>query len=940
MIWGLFSILLTIAITVFLIGAVILPWMHRASIKGIKEDIVDLQREVSDLQTALHTGKSADPETRKSPATIPTTSIPPPSAIPPASPVPPPTASVPLSSSAPKKLAERNEYDDIGHVRSSPPPPKKKTGKDQTPSFEQQFGARLPVWIGGIALALAGFFLVKYSIEIGLLTETVRVVLGLIFGAGLLGAAHWIRQKPGIADGTRISQALSGAGIIVFYVSFYAATSLYQLIPQLAGFAGFSAVTVLAVVWSLRYGAPIAVLGMIGGFLTPALVGSQEPNAPLLFTYLFFVLSGLFRIVRRQNWWWLTIPTVLFSFGWVLVWLTTSYSPTDGMWLGLFLLGVSATVVLNSRERIDSETNDKDQKSDTGIMLQYLTLGAAVLLLAVVSVKSNFDLLIWGEFLLLALGGLALAYFRPKVYGFVPWLTMATNAAMLASWVQPESVSLFMAVTIVFGIVYFAAGYVLMWAMDRKPSWAGFMAASGLGYYLLAYYRLRFDFSRFLDDSTAAWFKNRVHLEGYIPAGTDRVWWESFPVWGAVALGLSLLMVMITARFMREAAGSEESRQKTLAILSCTATAFLSIALTIELKHEFLSVAFALQLLATAWIATRLPMIGALRTITGALACVFAFLLSSQILLLIQLTFYSLFETKLYLQQSVPIVNWPLFQLGVPAACFALASILLRRQKDGGLVNWFEAAAVALTGIMGYYLSRNLLHPGENILFIKAGFTERGIITNVFFLYGLGCIFLGQRYLRDTVIKGGFLLAAVASFRICYFDLLLYNPLWTHQSVGNIAFFNSLLLPYGLPIAWLCLLNKSLESHPRARKWSNAFMALLGFTLVSLNIRQIFHGEYLDSRILGGSNAETYTYSAIWLLMGLGMLFMGTLKKNVSIRKASLILVLFTVGKVFLYDASELEGLYRVLSFFGLGISLIGISWFYTRFVFGGKSKE
>ena len=49
--------------------------------------------------------------------------------------------------------------------------------------------------------------------------------------------------------------------------------------------------------------------------------------------------------------------------------------------------------------------------------------------------------------------------------------------------------------------------------------------------------------------------------------------------------------------------------------------------------------------------------------------------------------------------------------------------------------------------------------------------------------------------------------------------------------------------------------------------------------------------------------------------------------------------MVLTVGKVFLFDASELDGLYRVASFFGLGLSLIGLSWFYSRFVFGGRAK-
>src|SRR5690606_24275765 len=97
--------------------------------------------------------------------------------------------------------------------------------------------------------------------------------------------------------------------------------------------------------------------------------------------------------------------------------------------------------------------------------------------------------------------------------------------------------------------------------------------------------------------------------------------------------------------------------------------------------------------------------------------------------------------------------------------------------------------------------------------------------------------------------------------------------------------------------------------------------------------RQLFQGAYLNGYETG--NAEIYAYSLVWLLFGLALLFLGTLRRDKMIRVASLVTMILVVGKVFLYDAAELEGLLRVMSFLGLGLSLLGLSWFYTRFVFG-----
>ena len=79
---------------------------------------------------------------------------------------------------------------------------------------------------------------------------------------------------------------------------------------------------------------------------------------------------------------------------------------------------------------------------------------------------------------------------------------------------------------------------------------------------------------------------------------------------------------------------------------------------------------------------------------------------------------------------------------------------------------------------------------------------------------------------------------------------------------------------------------------------------------------------------------EFYMYSVAWLLTGLLLLTVGIWRNSQPARMASVLFIGITVLKVFLLDAAELEGLYRVFSFLGLGASLIGLSYFYTKFVF------
>ena len=83
-----------------------------------------------------------------------------------------------------------------------------------------------------------------------------------------------------------------------------------------------------------------------------------------------------------------------------------------------------------------------------------------------------------------------------------------------------------------------------------------------------------------------------------------------------------------------------------------------------------------------------------------------------------------------------------------------------------------------------------------------------------------------------------------------------------------------------------------------------------------------------------GHDAEIYAYSAVWIAYALVLLGVGIVWRSIFWRYTSLAVLIVTVLKVFLYDMSDLTGLYRVASFLGLGLTLIGIGYIYRRFVF------
>ncbi len=743
------------------------------------------------------------------------------------------------------------------------------------------------------------------------------------------------------------------------------------MVPPLIGFIAMAGVTAVAVVLSLRHGPPIALLGLLGGFLTPALIRSDNPSAMMLFLYLYVVFAALMIIVRRKGWWLLALPALLLSFLWVIGWMVSdAFRPDETLWAGLFLAAVSGTIVAASRERYSAELAEAGSwrglvsLRNQAFFLNTVALAGAFGLMAVLAFNADFNIHDWVLFGLLAVGAVALATFDARLYGYAPWAAMAVNLLMLAGWEPDTAREVAVAVT-AFGALYVLSGLLLFRSAPYPLLWAGLSVTSAVGYYLLAWFKIS-DWEAGIpvavETVPAPRADGLAPLQSIAPPLAEapaaapaidtppraepveplvegvRDAASAIPhIWGVAAFLLALVFFGAALRAMRTLAPSPV-KDRVLAAFALGTTAFVALGFAVELPGEFLSVAIAAELLAVAWISGR-TQIPALRPIAGLLALAFAFLLLPQILLLGQLAVYSLLDWRIYWQETVPIVDYPLLQLALPAGFFLGAAWLLRREADGRLVRLFELAAVALIALWGYYTTSQLFHPGENVLFARAGFLERGVITNVLFLFGLGCLIAGRRFGRVAFSWSGALLVGLSLFRLAWFDLFLKNPMWTHDAVPGVFLANALAVTFLLPILWSRFAAREMAVAERPwivglRRWMPALMLVLGFAWLSLEIRRLYQGPFID--IADMSDAELYTYSVVWLIAGLALLFLGTLKGSQMLRFASLAVMLATVSKVFLIDAGSLTGLFRVFSFLGLGVSLIGLSYFYSRFVFGG----
>ena len=202
--------------------------------------------------------------------------------------------------------------------------------------WESLVGVKLFSAIAGVALVIAAVLFLRYSIEAGWLQPPVRVAIGILVAIALLVVCELkaARRYPVTAN------AMDAAAIAILFATFFAAHALWNLIPALVAFGLLALVTALAVLLSIRRESLfIAVLGLLGGFATPALLSTGENRPIPLFAYLLLLNVGLAQVAYTKRWPMLTgltlVLTAIYQWGWVFKFLDASSVPLA---MGIFLL--------------------------------------------------------------------------------------------------------------------------------------------------------------------------------------------------------------------------------------------------------------------------------------------------------------------------------------------------------------------------------------------------------------------------------------------------------------------------------------------------------------------------------------------------------------------------------------------------------------------------
>jgi uncharacterized membrane protein len=188
--------------------------------------------------------------------------------------------------------------------------------------------------VGILIMTVGVLFLVSQGIEVGILGETHRLLIGGIFAGILVFSAHQLKDK-----NPTFSVLFITSGLTILYYTSYLAYNDYQLVPQFVAFVVKIFITALALFFAVYHNRrSLAIIALLGGYSTPFLVRANE-HYESFFIYLFVINLLIMGIAYIKNWDILNkavfVCTVIFFDLWVT---TTSIRDSDsGFFLGCVL---------------------------------------------------------------------------------------------------------------------------------------------------------------------------------------------------------------------------------------------------------------------------------------------------------------------------------------------------------------------------------------------------------------------------------------------------------------------------------------------------------------------------------------------------------------------------------------------------------------------------
>jgi uncharacterized membrane protein len=823
-----------------------------------------------------------------------------------------------------------------------PPPPQpqatpQRDGRNVFRDLEASLTGNWLVIVAGVALALGGVFLVAYAIDQGLLGPRARVIAAAAVGGAMIAASEALRRglagraaRLGPLAHSAAPAVIAGAGIVTVYGAIYAAFGLYELLPAPVALGLLAATAAGAAVLALLHGPALVALGLVGAFVAPLLIGSDEPSAAALLAYVLAVGAAGLAVTRLVGRRWPGLVALAGAALWPLVWLVMLYRQEQAWALAFYLPALLAVAVAFAWDLAEDPPwliASKAVIVDAPVSIATATLaGLVVFVLEILlAERSGHDPLSVASLAAASVVALAAAWRREGLFA-LPAIAAGGVGLVLYTWpgaiagaldgadaivrdvrggamAAPEGPS-FLSTCFGFALLFGLGG---LFAQDRlrlKGPMATVMAAAPTAILALAFWRMT--------DTGGPWF-----------SGT---FVEQDLRWALAAVALAVVYAFLLERRVR-ADGGPEANPGPVAAYALGACAAAGMAVGMALEQLWMSVGFAALAPVAALLHRRLKI-----ELLAWAAVGFGLLATAR------LTIFG--EVFSYEIGAMPILNWLLWGYGVPiAALWVTGRIFIADglPRDGRIVQATEAKALVLAVALASMEIRHLINGGDlaGDYLDGQGLLEVGLHSSTWLAgalllrWRLGpTLYIVQRWAER-------LLVAAALIQIVFIQLIAINPWWglRPSPVEGPPLFNAMIFAFALPAVLAALYARVARGQALARVGtvSGVIGAALAFVWVTLETRHLFHPMDLAWGRVALTDAERYSYSAVWLAFAGALLALGAIRKRPSMRYAALGLLVFVTFKVFVFDMAGLAGALRGLSFLGLGGALMAIALLYQR---------
>ncbi|NIM05305.1 MAG: DUF2339 domain-containing protein [Armatimonadetes bacterium] len=780
---------------------------------------------------------------------------------------------------------------------AAPPPPPPPPSAPSVPApatrdLESILGANWLSKVGVAAIGLAAAFFLKYAFDSGWIGPTARVAIGLTAAGVLLGLAQYLLTKPVYRN---YAQVLASGGIVILFLSIWAAYGLYHLIGFGTAFGVLAAAALAASAVAVKNDTEaVALLCIAGAFLTPVLI-RQEQTASGDLVRLYAYLAGLnvwsTYLVKSRPWYSLT----LLSFGatWLLFFgagrLREQHFLVVEIFAVIFLVLACYSGIGMMRTR---DVAEQKQESIASIGVLQILAGCLVFAIASALVLTGLSavgipaLALIGVFLALLLAGFGVfactatrqAAVTRDLFGWfaAAALVLLMGIAMLqAPPVKAVEVPAAFGFALFVYLLFLAAAVYVCRTYTAEGVAIALLVANAITHVMVIFHSL---------DPILIWeikaallwlpIAGWITLWAILAGGTRKEAGEGF----STAIILTAQALPLIALFSALALGGDWPAKRGMILFF----------------GEFL-------LVSSTWLALRRHV--RLEGFRGDISAAFG---NAAI-------FFALLALAARMESYQGLVLLCGVAIVMAAYHAVVGGSVLRRPEDDAL-HRFVYLGLGLTFL-------TIAIP----LQLKASYLTLAWAAESAILIWTG-LSIGERRIRWY----GVILLAITAAKAFFVDmtagletirLLLNTRMLSGASVIAACYVS----------AWL--LSRRREAISKDERPLVPILAVVAsiFTLFFVSL-DLWDYVGLKASAVARESARQLSLSVFWSLYALGLMSVGIWKRIRPARLFAMGLLYLSIIKVFIFDLGFLDTPYRIISFLGLGVVLLVVSLLYTRF--------